>query len=70
MGACLMLTDREKDYVGAALSNYADVLFHIRGRIDELVDVAIRLGIRPSSLSKVLLKAYVARVAANAGART
>ena len=56
------LTEREKDYLAVALSNYGDVQSHVRGRVDELLDLALKLGVRPMMLSKALHKQYAARL--------
>lgn len=56
------LAERERDYLAVALSNYGDVQSHVRGRVDELLDLALKLGVRPMMLSKALLKQYQARL--------
>lgn len=56
------LTVVDVDYLAVALSNYADVQAHIPGRVDELLDLVLKLGVPPSFLSKALRKQYDARV--------
>lgn len=64
------LTEREKDLLGIALSNYADVQGHVRGRVDEVLDLAIKLGVRAYQIRKGLSKAMDARRrAAEGGAK-
>lgn len=57
----MTLTDRERDYLAVALSNYGDVQSHVSGRVDELLDLALKLGIHPVYLSKGLRKQQEAR---------
>lgn len=61
------LTDRERGYLGLALSNFADVQAHHRPRVEELLDLTVKLEIRPDQLSKGLGKAMAARLKAAKG---
>lgn len=56
------LTERERCYLGLALSNYGDVQMHLRPRVEELLDLTVKLEIRPDQLSKGLSKMMAARL--------